>query len=322
MPHGAIQAHSSGVVQVQINLLHDLNHQGNLDLQGFEVQAGDGQGHQVATTFGFSVADGTASITGVPLFAGQANPAPGMHQGAFEVDGADVIGGSLLLSIDGHAQHNAFIGTDSDGDGLLDQFQESTPWGTLEALIDPQTGKGSWSFQEGPAYDPQHPPQIQLGFEDHDGSQGGFIPLDVAGSNLASSASTAGNPAPPPAPPVPGSVMHDEPVSGDDLYAAVMAFQSGTTSAENEEKEASSDPNQTIPRELDQVPVDITADIFIGEEDAADSYSKTSSQLEPNPNTQTSDDNLPQPQDRLDTSSSDDPFQALSEPQDSLSTMI
>ena len=68
--------------------------------------------------------------------------------------------------------------------------------------------------------------------------------------------------------------------------------------------------------------MDITADIFIGEEDAADSYSKTSSQLEPNPNTQTSDDNLPQPQDRLDTSSSDDPFQALSEPQDSLSTMI
>ena len=322
MPHGSIQAHSSGVVQVQINLLHDLNHQGNLDLQGFEVQAGDGQGHQVATTFGFNIADGTASITGVPLFAGQANPAPGIHQGAFEVDGADVMGGSLLLSIDGHAQHNAFIGTDTDSDGLLDQFQESTPWGTLEASIDPQTGKGRWTFQEGPAYDPQHPPQIQLGFEDHDGSQGGFIPLDVAGSNLASIASTAGNPAPPPAPPVPGSVMHDEPVSGDDLYAAVMAFQSGTTSAENEEKEASSDPNQTIPRELDQVPVASTADIFIGEEDAADSYSKTSSQLEPNPNTQTSDDNLSQPQDRLDASSSDDPFQALSEPQDSLSTMI
>ena len=265
MPHGAIQAHSSGVVQVQINLLHDLNHQGNLDLQGFEVQAGDGQGHQVATTFGFSVADGTASITGVPLFAGQANPAPGMHQGTFEVDGADVIGGSLLLSIDGHAQHNAFIGTDSDGDGLLDQFQESTPWGTLEALIDPQTGKGSWSFQEGPAYDPQHPPQIQLGFEDHDGSQGGFIPLDVAGSNLASSASTAGNPAPPPAPPVPGSVVHDEPVNGDDLYAAVLAFQSGAIGDLDQGIEPLHGANSghTSSGDSQEVPVVETVDVFL-----------------------------------------------------------
>ncbi|QNI44622.1 cell wall protein/ swmB family [Synechococcus sp. WH 8101] len=279
MPHGAIQAHSSGVVQVQINLLHDLNHQGNLDLQGFEVQAGDGQGHQVATTFGFNVADGTASITGVPLFAGQANPAPGMHQGAFEVDGADVMGGSLLLSIDGHAQHNAFIGTDTNGDGLLDQFQESTPWGTLEASIDPQTGKGSWSFQEGPAYDPQHPPQIQLGFEDHDGSQGGFIPLDVTGVNLTSSALSTGNPAPPPAPPVPGSVLHDEPVSGDDLYAAVMAFQSGAIGDPDQGIEPlhGANPDHSSSGDPQEVPVVEAVDVFLDPQENGNSHANGNS---------------------------------------------
>ena len=157
------------------------------------------------------------------------------------------------------------LGTDTDSDGLLDQFQESTPWGTLEALIDPQTGKGSWSFQEGPAYDPQHPPQIQLGFEDHDGSQGGFIPLDMAGSNLASIASTAGNPAPPPAPPVPGSVVHDEPVNGDDLYAAVLAFQSGAIGDLDQGIEPLHGANSghTSSGDSQEVPVVETVDVFL-----------------------------------------------------------
>ncbi|QNI85664.1 cell wall protein/ swmB family [Synechococcus sp. PROS-7-1] len=282
MPHGAIQAHSSGVVQVQINLLHDLNHQGSLDLQGFEVQAGDGQGHQVATTFGFNVADGTASITGVPLFAGQASPAPGVHQGAFQVDGADVMGGSLLLSIGGLAQHNAFIGTDTDGDGLLDQFQESTPWGNLEVLMNPQTGKGTWSFQEGLAYDPQQPPQIQLGFEDQDGSQGGSIPLDVGGANLTSSAvsTSTGNPAPPPAPPVPSSVAHDEPVSGDDLYAAVMAFQSEAVSDAHQVSGSSNDVSTTDRSptgDPQEVPVVSTNDVFLDPQENDNSHANGNS---------------------------------------------
>ncbi|PTU02715.1 hypothetical protein DBR45_10830 [Pseudomonas sp. HMWF031] len=65
--------------------------------------------------------------------------------------------------------------------------------------------------------------------------------VDVAGSNLVTITSTAGNPTPPPPPPVPGGISHDEPLSGDDLYAAVMAFQSGAVNNAHQDSGSSND---------------------------------------------------------------------------------
>ena len=265
MPHGTIPAHANGVIQVQISLLHDLNQPGDLSLSGFQVQAKDGMSAPVKAGFEFSIQDGHATIQGVPLYASSTPAIPGLHEGAFQLDGSDISGGRLLLSIDGHSQHNAFIGSDTDGDGIIDHFREDSPWGTVEASFDPSTGKGSWTFQEGPAFDPNNPPQIKLGFSDQDGSDAGSIPLDVGASSRGS------NPPPPPPPPAPpGSVLSDEldngGFSGQDLYAALNAIQTdnlNTNSDTTSVPQNDSGNNSNFSSTAFEVPVTETIDVFL-----------------------------------------------------------